>query len=249
MLTTEGKIGSICSIKLGVKKVQSLQGSRLQDDNVFIDLRLMHCQEVEETIVWTGKADPNFITVPGRKCCTIQPSVNETGQICFSQTMFSDLGITWIPHQPTASEMEASVSADNNTTSKWKCKICAKDVQVKDMRCHIGRHILFGDVTSNYPYGFCGLEGCTVRLAYRDKKKRHSYVPDECCSYHSGTIRKAKQPSRRIPCLNYIDKCPKCGTFVWNYNLKRHFVDFHPNNNFISPVSDSEVEAMKRSKL
>ena len=48
-------------------------------------------------------------------------------------------------------------------------------------------------------------------------------------------------------------------TVVWNkgnvYNIpifsinKRHFVDIHPDDDFVSPVSDIEVEAMRKSKL
>ena len=61
-------------------------------------------------------------------------------------------------------------------------------------------------------------------------------------------ISSTKKPNRRIPCLNYIQKCNKCSAFVWKYNLKHHFEDAHPQDQFEDPVSGEEKAAMSRSK-
>jgi hypothetical protein len=94
-----------------------------------------------------------------------------------------------------------------------------------------------------------GREGCTVKLLYRDKRKRHSYTAPDSCSYHPGQIRKSTKPSKRVPCLNYVMHCPKCNGDVWSYNMEHHFQDCHPDIEFTSPITQEERDAMRKSKI
>lgn len=241
------RLCSVSLIKVGVKKVKSLCIDKLQDENIFLEVKSMQCEEKDDKIIWSGIFNLDTTTVPGSKCYAIQPAVDkDSGKFFFSRSLIADIGVTYMLNQPNDVDDGPSSSSDG---AKWKCKLCPRTIDVRNMRAHVGKHILFDNLEYRYPCGYCGREGCTVKLLYRDKRKRHSYTPPDSCSYHPGQIRKSTKPSKRVPCLNYVMHCPKCKVDVWSYNLKHHYQDFHPNVEFSSPITQEEMDAMNKSKI
>ena len=52
------------------------------------------------------------------------------------------------------------------TQESTKCKICKKKVNLKDMRVHVGAHVIKRDIRENLHNicGFCGKHGCHISL-------------------------------------------------------------------------------------
>jgi hypothetical protein len=74
-----------------------------------------------------------------------------------------------------------------------ECCVCPKEMKLRDMRNHVGKHILFAlrGVDENVelkpginigldPCGFCGLDGCKIQLT----KKGNSHSIASSCKYH-----------------------------------------------------------------
>ena len=69
------------------------------------------------------------------------------------------------------------------------------------------------------------------------------------CPYFVEIPRRSKAPSRRVPSLNYINKCchPNCTYVGWQYNMKAHFEDRHPNSlDCFVPIPEIEKEHVKK---
>ena len=68
-------------------------------------------------------------------------------------------------------------------------------------------------------------------------------------NYFLGSTRKAIEALQEDPYLNCIVKCSKCTAFVWKYNMKYHFEDCHPHEEFENPITEEERAGMNKSKL
>jgi len=121
------------------------------------------------------------------------------------------------------------------------CHICQKSLPLKDMRNHVGQHILLSlrscedknatqEIGVN-PCGWCGLDGmCRTQLT--EAGTSISITSD--CDYHYARMayKRALVPSKRSPCTNVPLICPLCtpneeiGTF-WKYNLLFHMAAHH----------------------
>ncbi|KAF8154484.1 hypothetical protein B0H34DRAFT_629410, partial [Crassisporium funariophilum] len=121
------------------------------------------------------------------------------------------------------------------------CRICKKKVQLKDMRNHVGQHVLLSlrnceDKSANCeiginPCGWCGIEGkCRTRLM----ETATSTAVTSDCKYHYAKMvyKRAVLPSNRSPSTNVPLNCPLClpggetHTF-WKYSLLYHMTMHH----------------------
>jgi len=127
------------------------------------------------------------------------------------------------------------------------------------MRTHVGRHILqsaCGQADQKIrevchilyplqihplivtqpglePCGFCGGDGCTVKL---DRMENECPKITSSCRYaYSFNYKSAKQPSKTSPCTNIPIVCPFCSSsngahFIWKYNAIPHTTVNHPDD-------------------
>jgi len=128
---------------------------------------------------------------------------------------------------------------------KVPCLLCGqKEITVKDMRKHVGGHILrdIRDCAAPHecksqaigedPCGFCGLDGCLTQL----KKKDGRFTITSTCPYHYPQMqyRSAAQFSKSSPCTNVPIHCPICPSSIsqvpqtiWKYNALFHLASEH----------------------
>lgn len=130
------------------------------------------------------------------------------------------------------------------------CPLCNNKMKLKQLRGHIGRHILFHlrgmeeniaqkvrvletlcgvriltrfQIGRN-PCGFCGASGCTTRLVVQGGKQR---VESNCRFYSPFKYGSAKKPTISSPCTNVPIYCPHCKETIWKYNAADHISTTH----------------------
>ena len=141
-----------------------------------------------------------------------------------------------------------------NPNTKQQCPLCGKEMKLKQLRGHIGRHILFHSrgmneqlplevcvlVTrrnsrcsvvhqfGNDPCRFCGASGCTTRLVVQGGSQQ---VESNCHFYSPFKYGSAKKSTRSSPCTNIPIYCPHCKKTIWKYNAVDHIITNHPGLN------------------
>ena len=105
------------------------------------------------------------------------------------------------------------------------------------------------------PCGFCGAEGCTIKLD--QTRSNHVEIISDCrYAFTSFNYNQAKIPTKTSPCSNIPISCPfclasQCDHFIWKYNAVAHMVTQHPTEkiplDLLSQmhVSFKETELMK----
>jgi hypothetical protein len=154
--------------------------------------------------------------------------------------------ITDLPAHLTAKKLDGD--------DQVECFMCDKRLRLKNMRKHVGQHILFafrgmsdklplkpGMHVGVIPCGWCGREGqCQVQLVGKEK----SYSVISSCPYHYSKMSytRALQPNKSSPCTNVPIHCPICPhslsgqpRTIWKYNAMNHFITEH------KPASDSKT--------
>lgn len=135
-------------------------------------------------------------------------------------------------------------------TSVISCFLCPdKDIRLRDMRAHIGEHVLLAarnqaepehsDVyIGPLPCGFCGQDdaGCLTQLQIgpRGGIKVVSTCPYK---YDSMKYKDEKESTDDSPCTNIPIHCPLCPKSasgeprtIWKYNAVFHLVEEHPQS-------------------
>ena len=109
-----------------------------------------------------------------------------------------------------------------------ECLLChnetSKKFKLKDMRSHVGKHILFefrniaqfstlkpGAVIGLDPCGWCGRDGCLTQLSKKGNTLASPIVTSSC-EYHYGKMAygRAATCSQSSPCSNVPIHCPVC---------------------------------------
>ncbi|KAF9457045.1 hypothetical protein BDZ94DRAFT_1228616 [Collybia nuda] len=127
------------------------------------------------------------------------------------------------------------------------CYLCEKSLKLKDMRKHVGKHLLLAlrDVEDPAPLrpgvvvkdiidacGWCGRDGCQTHLI----KKGSSISITSNCPYHYQKLsyKRALQSSQASPCTNVPIHCPICPPSLtgqpksfWKYNALYHLASHH----------------------
>ncbi|KAJ3565596.1 hypothetical protein NP233_g7528 [Leucocoprinus birnbaumii] len=126
------------------------------------------------------------------------------------------------------------------------CFMCEKELEVQTMRNHVGVHILRvmrdqedpdvkpGNEIGAEPCGFCGLDGCSLRLS---EAPTGGLTVTSSCIYQPQTwnIKSAARSTPESPCSNvpiYCHLCPSTITgekrAIWKYNTSIHALIHHP---------------------
>lgn len=122
------------------------------------------------------------------------------------------------------------LAAGKKKASKVPCKVegCSESVSLKDMRQHIGAHVLQGDIgeEGSMVCGFCGgVCGATTCVASFQKGSIKSVIKlkvDNCPYFVELNYASALKCSNNAPCTNIPIKCPQCGLAVWKYQMLQH---------------------------
>ncbi|EIW60546.1 uncharacterized protein TRAVEDRAFT_45796 [Trametes versicolor FP-101664 SS1] len=123
------------------------------------------------------------------------------------------------------------------------CLLCTKTIKLRDMRSHVGTHILRSQVGiseplltrkpgPSHPCGFCGLSGCSIALRSAGKKME---IRSNCKYHYDFSYNAALRSTANGPSTNVPVHCPICpidpGTQLppsyWRYNLEDHIHHDH----------------------
>ncbi|KAI1795787.1 hypothetical protein LXA43DRAFT_1090426 [Ganoderma leucocontextum] len=156
--------------------------------------------------------------------------------------------------------------ADGN--SPVACYLCRSKIPLKNMRNHVGHHIMYSmrDVPDALlkgdevdvpvePCGFCGREDKCITLF---TKKGTTHKIASSCPYHykSMAYTTAAKPSKTTPCTNVPIHCLLCPltstgqpATIWKYNAMTHlFVSHSENGSCLPPLPAQMIVDMHISK-
>ena len=129
---------------------------------------------------------------------------------------------------PSHATLTEASHIEQTEQSTFKCKLCNKPMGRKNMRQHIGSHILKDNLEN--VCGFCGGQGCDIDISCGSGRgKTVSEVPQSRCDfYEKFSIKAAANGSKRSPCTNRPIHCPVCTRVVWFY-MSFHYRSNHPD--------------------
>ena len=129
---------------------------------------------------------------------------------------------------------------DLELKEKVACKVCSKEVELKKMRLHVGKHILGGNLVN--VCGFCGSDGCSINLVKSSGRGNSSTLgPQSNYVYFSKfSLKSAETSTKSSPCTNRPFACPVCETVVWTYMMSYHYAQVHKEATCQSYMSSAE---------
>ena len=140
----------------------------------------------------------------------------------------------------------------------WICNICLapKTIPKKQLRRHIGEHIIRSNQLYAGVCGFCGekadCESWTERTSGKGKTKTIG-VGSNCSKFIKFCYKSACTSTKCGPCTNRPVSCNEgncVSAFIWTYNAEQHFAQFHKHTS-IPPewrVTPNEEKLMGENK-
>ena len=244
------------AIRVANRKVKSLEVNDLNKANVFIDAKRLKVEEKDGYYIWLGEFIGEKLRTAGTHCHAIQPELKEIegrDRFAFDKQFILDYDVALtvrnettqsrVPHpHPQAAQSTSSKKAANLV----KCHKCKKQVDLVQMRTHIGVHIIQGSLESSC-CGFCGGSCCQNMLVDGTKGKGKQYFKVTSNCEYKVQWSKTPQYSTRNHCSNHLAHCTVCKASVWTYNMKKHYEDRHPEFQDVQEhVSRQESEQMMK---
>ena len=257
----------LCKIDLmkeANRKVKILQVGNLNKPNVTIHATILKVNDVGDSYIWEGELIGDAFQSSGVNCMAIQPDLKDmSGEIrfAFDKQLILDYEVAVTlevtRQRNSAPSTPAGNSTSNTTTSssannKKKgnvvgCHVCKRQVDLLDMRLHVGIHILKGKTPENC-CGFCGRDSCENVLVCSTKGKGSQYFKlVSNCEYYVGW-KKTPQFSARTHCSNRLVHCTVCKASIWTYNSDNHYANRHPDFDAPSAITVEEIKKMKAKK-
>ena len=184
----------------------------------------------------------------GQACFPVSPEtvVRENGvSYVLSKSFVHDIGLT-LSARVTA-DVPVDVPANDGTV---KCHHCDARLKVKDMRVHVGRHILNKTLTIPHSVstcGYCGRQNCVSTLVVSSRRGQQQYYKVESdCSYKVQASKNKSTFSVRNKCTNTVLQCPICHKSMWKYNLPLHVAEEHTGMNM--PTDDNFIVSEEEKK-
>ena len=176
--------------------------------------------------------------------------VNDIGvdPLTVSSEQESSSSSTSVSTVPLQSIAEATSAEERTLVS---CMICKKkNVELKVMRTHVGKHLINSSDICENSCGFCGMVGCKTYLETSSSSGSKTFhQPKSNCPYFYPYKRLGKKATRYTPCLNRVTSCPVCNMNIWSYNLKEHFSQKHPDeDNSVVCVPKEEIILLNKFK-
>ena len=101
------------------------------------------------------------------------------------------------------------ISVNKGSRSKLliKCKVCEKQLLIKNIRKHIGFHILNDSLED--VCGFCGMSGCSIDIIHDSGRgTTASKIISSNCEYKiKFSLKKAEKSSKSSQCTNRPVNC------------------------------------------
>ena len=148
-----------------------------------------------------------------------------------------------------------NLSTSGESNNKFKCKLCGERLDKDLMRDHVGQHILCETnnvEVSHSTCGYCGLIGCPILLKQTSGRGKRAFTGpySPCPHFYSFNLAAVKKVSKRSPCTNRPEYCPKCKdsgneTVCWTYNFIKHYEQFHSPCNPPADLMPTEDEITK----
>ena len=253
VLVTDPKEGpllaNIVSMKMNNKACSEVDASSGLKDIQF-SLRKIQGKEIDGRIFWKGTTTGDAFPCAGDRCLPIKPSVELNppegmSKYCFDANLLRDMSVhLQLQNQSSTSD---SVTAGPSSVIMKKCLVCTKILPKTDMRCHIGVHILKGNIKDDLDKicGFCsGLHCETVLKHSRKKGIDYFSIESSDCHCYSDYGKTKKFNKKTNPCTNRYTRCPvkKCLSNVWIYNYEHHHNKKHPDEEYPPTMMVSEAE-------
>ena len=107
------------------------------------------------------------------------------------------------------------------------CKLCNNHIEMKQMRRHVGKHIL-EDGLENV-CGFCGTQGCSLELVKSSGLGTSATLSSKsnCTHFSKFSLKAAEKSTKSSPCTNRPISCTVCHVVVWSYSLSGHYKQVH----------------------
>ena len=234
-------ISNIVKIKLANKIEKKYHIEEQNCPNLILDIHELNLRDHENKLLWGGKYSGSIITIKGEFCVPLKPNINLNplegmSVFEFNKNDLMSIGAA-LPETPD----------DSDSHQYSKCKLCNKSIKTREMRSHVGAHILSDNL--QYRCGFCGGPNgnCENKLIISSKKKGKSfYKVSSICHNKILNLKKPDALSRRNKCTNHVLMCPRCSSTQWKYNLPEHFADSHKE--FDIPI-DLIISDKERSNL
>ena len=185
-------------------------------------------------------------TCPGRLVFPISPDtvvLAEKVVYSISKSPLHDIGLSLTSRDENIHQ-ENNIVQVNDT--RVKCYHCAALVHLKDMRKHVGRHMLNQTLINEHSVttcGFCGRNICSNELVVSSHKKGNVYYKLKSnCSYAIKPKKGYTTYSGRNTCSNGVIKCKICKADIWKYNIRIHYSEVHTNTSLPEDLIISDVE-------
>ena len=131
---------------------------------------------------------------------------------------------------------------------KVPCKLCNKEVDMKQMRLHVGKHILENNLSN--VCGFCGTQGYSIGFKKSSGRVVTATLSAQAnCTYISKfSLKAAEKTTKSSPCTNRPVSCPVCNTVVWSYMMGPHYSHVHPEKTLCTSVTSEERDMVLKKK-
>ena len=241
----------------GNENKKLLKAEDLAKATTLLNLIQLKCETLDDYrdyIIIKGETLGEAMNIEGKECYCIKPEF-DTLETSGPLVMFVDKQLVLDYNVQLNLRMEATSSnrrtGDGCTSKQLKqCKLCNEKVPLKQMRVHVGKHIIRADSDAlNHSVttcGFCGENTCSATLEVTSKSKNIChYKPKSSCEFMCPWGR-TPVLSKSNPCTNTIVKCKLCVSHFWTYNGSLHYADKHDTHEVPEFVSATELDRMKK---
>ena len=254
------KVTLVVKIWNGDHVVDMLPSADLEILSTSVEVRELKLVEVGSSLFSTGEYASDLLKIRGSHCITVKPEISlNPPEGCsvfyFDKQLINDIGVhLTLQHSAAENDGSSAMPSSSSSSSDVKCKVtkCKKTLPLKEMRNHIGKHIVKGEIPeSDNLCGFCGVQGCRAYLQGSSSGgTRHFNKPMSDCIYYYHYKKVGEKATRYTPCTNRIISCPICNIYIWSYNMSTHYRKSHDGEDTSEVIiSQLEKNLLKNSKF
>ena len=263
--TNEYIIVNICKMTNSNRQIKHVDLSKdnlSQMNHLILNVREISTEEYDCKVFWTGKYKGDAFTISGTQCIPIKPIIDQNPPenmsiYCFDKQNLQEM-FEFVPLSNQSSNAAPSTSTSSSVNQidgmhmlVKSCFHCIKNIPLRDMRSHVGGHILRNEIGTSRMCGFCGKDACETRMkSSRKGTKTFISVESSDCPFYFDYGRSKAFNKKKNPTTNRIVACSVqgCKSLIWTYNLEKHFTEKHVgvdfSENFISQEEYRHVSSL-----